>query len=437
VIFGGKMSNCAKIGVLGLWHLGSVTAACMAEAGFSVVGCDPNPEVTSNLAQGKPPLFEPGLEELTKAGLASGRLSFTADLAAFTDCALIWVAFDTPVDADNRADVGYVAKEVEKIFPHLAPQAVVLISSQMPVGSTGKIAASFAEMTGRNDVSFAYLPENLRLGKAIEVFKNPERIVIGVDEPNARAVIETLLAPFPGERVWLSVPSAEMVKHALNSFLATCVTFINEIATICEATGADAAEVEKGLRGDPRVGPKAYVKAGAAFAGGTLGRDVVFLEGLAVDKGLSIPLLSSILPSNSAHRRWPMRQLQSRLGSLKGKKVAVLGLAYKPGTDTLRDSPALDLCQWLLAEGAEVSAHDPAVKALPLPGTKLAASALEALVGADALVLSTEWPDYRSLVPEEVLAAMRHPLVLDQNRFLGDAFAGNSRITYATIGQPL
>jgi UDPglucose 6-dehydrogenase len=431
------MSNCARIGVLGLWHLGAVTAACLAEAGFIVVGCDPDSQVADNLAQGQPPLFEPGLEELTKAGLASGRLSFTANPAAFKDCALIWVAFDTPVDADNRADVNYVANEVEKIFPHLAPNSVVLISSQMPVGSTAKLAASFAAKTGRSDVSFAYSPENLRLGKAIEVFKNPERIVIGVDAPKAREVIEAVLKPFPGERVWLSVPSAEMVKHALNGFLATCVTFINEIASICEATGADAAEVEKGLRGDPRVGPKAYVKAGAAFAGGTLGRGVVFLEGLAAAKGLSIPLLSAILPSNLAHRRWPMRQLQSRLGDLKEKKVAVLGLAYKPGTDTLRDSPALDLCQWLLAEGALVSAHDPAVKTLPLPGVEMAASALEALAGADALALSTEWPDYRSLTPEEVLAAMRHPLVLDQNRFLGDAFAGNSRITYATIGQPL
>jgi UDPglucose 6-dehydrogenase len=426
-----------KIGVLGLWHLGSVTAACLAEAGFSVIGCDPDAKVTADLAQGQPPLFEPGLDELTKAGLATGRLFFTADPAAFKDCAFIWVAFDTPVDADNRADVNYVANEVEKIFPHLSPNAVVLISSQMPVGSTAKLTARFAEMTGRADVSFAYSPENLRLGKAIEVFKNPERIVIGVAEAKAREVIEAVLKPFPGERVWLSVPSAEMVKHALNGFLATCVTFINEIASICEATGADAAEVEKGLRGDPRVGPKAYVKAGAAFAGGTLGRDVVFLEGLATANGLSIPLLSAILPSNSAHRRWPMRQLQSRLGSLKGKKVAVLGLAYKPGTDTLRDSPALDLCQWLLAEGALVSAHDPAVKILALPGVKLVASAMEALANADALVLATEWPDYRSLVPEEVLAAMRHPLVLDQNRFLGDAFAGSSRITYATIGQPL
>lgn len=401
-----------------------------------MIGLDPDPRVAADLAAGKPPLFEPGLAELVARGISGGRLSFTADPAAISACGLVWVAFDTPIDAGNRADVGYVTAQVEGIFPHLARNAVVLVSSQMPVGSIARLAARFAERTGRSDVAFACSPENLRLGKAIETFKNPERIVIGAPDARSRAVIETLLAPFPGERIWVSVPSAEMVKHALNGFLAVCVSFTNEIATLCEAVGADAAQVEKGLRGDPRVGPKAYVKAGAAFAGGTLGRDVVFLEDLARAKHIAAPLLSAILPSNDGHRRWPMRQLQARLGSLTGRKVSVLGLAYKPGTDTLRDSPALDLCRWLMAEGALVSAHDPAVRTIPLDGIKLAPSALEALEGADALVLATEWPDYQGIGPDAVVRAMRSPLVLDQNRFLGDPFAADSRIVYATIGKP-
>jgi len=428
-----------KVCVYGLWHLGSVTAACLAKAGFETLGLDPDPQTIARLSGGWPPLFEPGLEALTRDGLASGKLRFAADPACVAEADIIWVTFDTPVDEEDRADDGMVARAVERLFPHLRDGAVVLISSQLPVGSTRKLERAFAVAQGRC-VSFACSPENLRLGKAIEVFTHPERIVVGIRDSHARIVLEPLLARFCETLIWMSVESAEMTKHALNAFLATSVTFMNEIATVCERVGADAAEVEWALRSEPRVGQRAYIRPGAAFAGGTLARDVMFLTEIARQHDLTLPMLSGVVPSNKNHRRWPVNQVLARLGGLRGRRVAILGLTYKPGTDSLRRSPGVEFCRELVAAGAAVSAHDPAAEALPadlaarLTRTETAMAALE---GAEAAVIATEWPDYRALVPEELLKTMVRPLILDQGRLLADRLAGDGRFQYITVGTPL
>ncbi|HRQ79921.1 MAG TPA: nucleotide sugar dehydrogenase, partial [Azospirillaceae bacterium] len=355
-----------KVCVYGLWHLGSVTAACLAAAEIETVGLDDDATTTSGLAAGRPPLFEPGLSELTAAGLASGRLSFTTDpAAALAGAAVVWVAFDTPVDDDDRADVGFVVERIAALFPYLEDGAVVLISAQLPVGTTAGLERRFAAVAAGRAVSFACSPENLRLGKAIEAFRNPGRIVVGVRDDRARAVLEPLLARFCDALLWVGVESAEMTKHALNAFLATCVVFINEIASVCERVGADAGEVEAALRAEPRIGPHAYLRPGAAFAGGTLARDVTFLGDIAADRGLATPLLSGVLPSNQSHRKWAFRRLQTLLGDLRGRTVAVLGLSYKPGTDALRRSIAVELCRDLVAAGAHVRVCDPVVAAPP------------------------------------------------------------------------
>ena len=428
-----------KICVFGLWHLGSVTAACLAEAGFKTVGLDfDNPTVTK-LRDGIPPLFEPGLEDLIRASLAAGTLSFRDDPAAVEDADLVWVTFDTPVDDEDRADPAFVTGRVERLFPHLQNGAVVLISSQLPVGSTRALAERFAAVANGRCVSFAYSPENLRLGRALEVFKNPERIVIGTADDHSRKVIEGVCGRFADQLIWTSIESAEMVKHALNAFLATCVTFINEVASVCERVGADASEVEVALRSEPRIGQKAYIRPGAAFAGGTLARDVRFLTGLGGNLGLSLPLLSGILPSNDEHRKWPARRLIEWLGSVKDKRVGVLGLSYKPGTDALRRSVAIELCRWLVGEGAQIRACDPAVRALPrefAEAIELVPSATAAAQGADALIVATEWPEFKSLSVDDVVRDMRSPIVLDQNRFLGGTFMTDARIRYVTLGKP-
>ncbi|NTU56995.1 MAG: UDP-glucose/GDP-mannose dehydrogenase family protein [Anaerolineales bacterium] len=427
-----------KICVLGLWHLGSVTAACLASGGHFVTGLDFDEQVIENLGKGIPPLFEPGLEELVKKGIAEKKLDFTTDTRkAVSGANVIWVTYDTPVDENDRADVDYVVGRVARLFPDLESGQQILISSQLPVGSVRRLEASLAESRPNLDVSFSCSPENLRLGKAITVFTQPDRVVVGVRNDESKRILSEVLSPFTDRIEWMSVESAEMTKHALNAFLATSVTFINEIAVICEQVGADAKEVERGLKSESRIGPKAYLGPGGAFAGGTLARDVAFLTQLGKQYDVPIQLFPAIKSSNDAHKNWARRRLIQLLGDINGKTVAVWGLTYKPGTDTLRRSSAVELCKWLLEQGVHVRAHDPAVKKLPeeFKQLPLAASALEAVQKADALVIATEWPEYRQVDMTIVLSAMNTPYVLDVNRFLAKNVEALPAIKYVTVGK--
>lgn len=426
-----------KVCVLGLWHLGTVTAACLASGGHEVIGLDFDLDTIQKLQAGQPPLFEPGLEDLVKRGLADQRLQFTADIAsAVKDAEVVWVAYDTPVDAEDRADVEFVVERVSRLFPHLNAGTLVLISSQVPVGSTRRLETAYAAQFANKPIGFGYSPENLRLGNAINVFTRPDRVVVGVRSAADQARVATLLQPFTDHIEWMSVESAEMTKHALNAFLATSVTFINEIASICEQVGADAKEVERGLKSEARIGPKAYLGPGGAFAGGTLARDIAFLTQIGAAYQLPMHLISAVRASNDAHKNWARRRLQDLLGSLQGQRIAVWGLTYKAGTDTLRRSSSIELCEWLIAQGAQVQAHDPAVKALPIElanSMVLGASPLAALDQAAALVVATEWPDYRSIGADDV-AATSVQWVLDANRFLGKTLGVDARIRYIGVG---
>lgn len=426
-----------KLTVFGLWHLGSVTAACTAAAGIPTIGLDLDRERIAKLAAGDPPLYEPGLTELVRSGLASGALTFSADFVAAADADVVWICHDTPVDEDDRADTHAVRRQVEGLFPHLKNGAVVLVSAQLPVGSVAALERAFADAANGRTVSFACSPENLRLGKAIEVFRNPGRIVAGVRDTRARSVLEPLLAKFCDSIIWMSVESAEMVKHGLNSFLAMSVTFANELATLCERVGADASEVEKGLKSDPRIGPGAYLRPGPAFAGGTLARDVNFLRSLAEKHGLTLPVIDGIFASNRAHGQWAYRQLSRTLTPLSGRTIGVLGLAYKPGTSALRRSPSVELIQALLKDGARVQAFDPHVSRLPdeLKPVQLCANARAVAAGADALVVGNESPEFRSLTADDVAGAMKGRVVLDPGRFLSAALGADKRLSLISVGR--
>ncbi len=430
-----------KVAVLGLWHLGSVTAACLARAGHDVTGWDPDAAAIAALAQGRPPVAEPGLDAIVRDELASTRLAFTTEIAAAVAGAdVVWLTCDTPVDDEDRADVESVLDAARRAFPHIRDGAVVLVSSQLPVGSTRRLEREFAAVAGGRRAGFAASPENLRLGRAIEVFTRPDRVIVGVSDARDRDVLARLFAPITDRIEWMSVESAEMTKHAINAFLATSVTFANELATICERVGADAGDVERGLKSEARIGPGAYLSPGGAFAGGTLARDVVFLSELAKANGVGAPLLSSVKVSNDHHRGWASRRLTTLLDGVRGRTVAVWGLTYKPGTDTLRRSSAVELCEWLAAEGAAVHAHDPAVPALPrelAARIQLAASPLDAVAGADALVVATAWPMYREVAAEAVHAAMPGRLVLDANRFLAATLGRHAALQYVSVGKSL
>jgi UDPglucose 6-dehydrogenase len=426
------------VAIVGLWHLGSVTAACVAGAGFRVRAYDPDAGTVAELKQGRPPVAEPGLPELIRRGLDGGNLSFSDHPSAVAGAEIVWVAFDTPVDEDDNADVAFVLDHVADLFPHLSDGALVVLSSQLPVGSAAALEARYRAARPQGTARFACVPENLRLGKAIEVFTKADRYVAGVRGDRDRLALQPLLSRFTGHVEWMAVESAEMTKHALNAFLATSVAFINEVAALCEQVGADAREVERGLKSDVRIGPRSYLKAGPAFAGGTLARDITFLSGLAREKGLPPGVLAAVRASNQAHLSWPCRRLRELLGDLSGRRVCVLGLTYKPGTSTLRRSSAVETCRWLLGQGAEVRSYDPGVVAgpeRPPDAVGLRPTAAEALHGCEAVLVATPWPHFRELTPEQLFGGSgRAPLVLDPGGHLGERFARDDRIRYVTVG---
>src|SRR5271166_3336558 len=421
-----------KIAVLGLWHLGCVTAACCAKF-EEVVGLDFDSQTIENLRAGKPPIFEPGLNDLIHDGLASGRLSFESDPAvALKGAELLWVAYDTPVDEDDRADLTPMLDGIDCCAPHLDENAIVLISSQIPAGTCRSLEMKYP---GKR---FAYSPENLRLGKAIEIFLHQDRIILGTRGDDDAGRISELLRNFTTNIIPVSTESAEMIKHAINSFLALSITFMNEIARICEKVGADAREVEHGLKSETRIGPKAYLSPGGPFAGGTLARDVVTLDHLASHLGEELFLIPAIKISNDQHKRWAIQKLREELGSLGGKRVAILGLTYKPNTDTLRRSLAIELCRSLIEQEVTITAYDPVVAAMPadLGQIPIRRSVFEAIKGADAIVVATEWPQLLDTDWQEAVTLMSQPIIVDANGFLRSKLSEFNRVKYRSVGAP-
>jgi UDPglucose 6-dehydrogenase len=414
-----------------LWHLGSVTAACCARH-FDVVGLDFDTANIAKLNSGQAPLLEPGLNDLITAGLASKRLAFTTEAKiACAEADVLWLTYDTPVNESDESDVETVLGNLRRALPALPHGALVLISAQLPVGTCAKLEEEFPQF------HFACSPENLRLGKAIEAFEKAERAIVGIRTDAKKALLAELFQPFAVQTIFMRTESAEMVKHALNSFLALSITFINEIARLCEHTGADAKEVSIGLKSEARIGPKAYLGPGGPFAGGTLARDVVTLSKLAEANGEKISVIPAIKQSNDLHRGWAFRRLQSRLGDLRGKKISVLGLTYTTNTDTLRRSAAVELCQQLLAAGAKVSAFDPAVKILPaeLNSVSLSADISNALTGVDGAAVCTEWPQFRQADWAKIVPLMRSAVFVDANRFLEKELKTIAGVEHLSVGR--
>jgi UDPglucose 6-dehydrogenase len=423
------VGTAMNIVVLGLWHLGCVTAACCAEH-FQVTGLDFDGALITNLCKGKPPLNEPGLDALIKDGLNAGRLRFTGDAPdACHDADVLWVCADTPIDENDNPNIDFVLNLIRRCAPALGEKCLVLISSQLPVGTCARLETEFP---GR---PFACSPENLRLGRALEIFRKPDRIVAGVRDKRAQAMLEKLFAPFSGNIIWMRSESAEMTKHAINAFLGQSIAFMNEIGRLCEITGADAREVERGLKTEARIGPRAYLHAGGAFSGGTLGRDIVSLTNMAKQKGEDLVLIPAITQSNDAHRMWAMRKLRRQLGSLNNKRIAILGLTYKAGTDTLRRSLAIELCRALIAGRASIQAFDPLVRNLPPDlAVTISRDAATALAGADAAIICTEWPAFKTLNWPALIRSMKQPVILDPNAFLAPELADNLPVQYFAVG---
>lgn len=418
--------------VYGLYHLGSVTVAALAKEFDGIIGLDFE---VDELKKGRAPLYEPGLDALISQGLSRDHLSFTSDLSIVKESDLVWVAFDTPVDETDRADVSGVEEKIRAIFPWIQDGTIILISSQLPVGTTRSLQTEYRRAYPDKTVFFACSPENLRLGGALKAFFEQERIVIGVDSDFPQARLESLLGPFTKELLWVCIESAEMTKHALNTFLALCVTYTNELATICEQVGANAYQVEQALRKEPRVGKKAFIRPGEAFGGGTLARDVNFLMQFGKKHALRTQLIDNIIESNENHKLWAVHSLTRELKDLTGRIIGVLGLAYKPGTSEVRRSTALHLCKELQKRGAHVLAYDPQVKTLPesLKKVKICVSINDVINGADALVLATEWEEFRNISSEQ-FKQMNNQLIVDQTGFLKPILSQDKTVRIITLG---
>ena len=426
-----------KICVYGLWHLGSVTSAGLAKVGHTVVGLDFNKEMIKKLEDGKAPVSEPGLNTLILENIKRKTLSFTSDpTIALKKTDVVWIGFDTPVDEEDNADVHSIEKNFDTISTLIPDQTRVIISSQVPVGFTRHLRNKFQKKNPGKKIYFAYSPENLRLGKSLKTFLEPDRIIIGTD-PDEKEQFSPVFLTISDRLEWMGIESAEMTKHAINAFLATSICFANEVATLCEQAGANAKDVERGLKTEERIGPKAYLNPGNAFSGGTLARDVRFLQNMGKTNHLPVYLINSVLESNEFHKTWIQRKCMEVFGDLKGKHITVLGLTYKPGTDTLRRSMSVELCRWLQDKGTEVTAFDPAIHTLPSElqtVISLAPNIAGSVESADCVIVATEWPDFRN-IKTNIITTMRGKIIIDPNGFIEVILGDVQNIQYFAVGR--
>ena len=425
--------------VLGLWHQGIVGAAVLAELGYSVVAADHDAAKISRLNSGCAPLFEPGLDGLIQKGLQSGKLRFCSDVAeAVRERPFVLIAHDTPVNDRDESDLSEVLSTAAEIAPSLASEVVLYVTAQVPVGTCDRISQIIREHNPSLKFGIAYSPENLRLGQAIDRFRHPALPVIGSDNAATLDRVEQLLAPLGVKWERVGLRTAEMTKHALNTFLATSICLANELGNLCDEVGADGQRIAQVLRLEPRIGAKAMLFPGLGFAGGTLARDVQTLRALAGSSGLASPLLDGIMESNGRQNRLVLRKLKKVFGDLKGVPAAVLGLTYKPDTSTLRRSAALEIIADLVREGMQIRAHDPKADRTEIATHgefQFFEDVYEAIAGAEALVLITPWPEYKSLDYARVGKLMAGRVVIDTANLLDAARLEGMGFKYLDIGR--
>jgi len=423
----------APIGVIGTGYVGLVTAAGFAALGSEVWCVDIDAAKVDRLRRGEVPIYEPGLEELLAEH--SGRLHFSTDLGqALEHARLLFVAVGTPPTYSGDADLSAVHAVVDAI-PASEHHALVM-KSTVPCGTGAAIQRILGER-GKDGLAYVSCPEFLKEGSAVKDFMNPDRVVVGDTGDWAGDAVVELYSPLDAPLVRTDIASAEMVKLASNAFLATKISFINEIANVCEETGSDVVEVARGMGLDERIGPK-FLQAGIGFGGSCFPKDVNALKQLAGNSGYHFQLLTSVIEVNELQKRRVIAKLQKHLGGLVGKRIALLGLAFKPNTDDMREASSLVLSARLNADGALVSAYDPVAETEArtlISGLRFAESAMDAVTDADAVVLVTEWPEFLELDFSEVASAMSGELVIDGRNALDPVAVRDSGLTYEGIGR--
>ncbi len=433
-----------RIVMVGTGYVGLVTGACFSEFGVDVVCVDKDEAKIARLKAGGIPIFEPGLDKLVETNVKAGRLSFTTNLAeAVPGADAVFIAVGTPSRrGDGHADLSYVYAAAEEIGRALTGYAVVVTKSTVPVGTGREVQRRIRAVRPDAQFDVASNPEFLREGAAIGDFMRPDRVVIGCESERAREVMRQLYRPLyliETPIVFTSLETSELIKYAANTFLAAKITFINEIADLCEKVGADVHDVAKGIGLDGRIGKK-FLHPGPGYGGSCFPKDTLALVKTAQDYGAPLRIIETVVDINDKRKKKMADKVVAACGgSVKGKTVAVLGLTFKPNTDDMRDSPSLDILPALQKAGARIVAYDPEgmheAKQM-LPGVELAADAYTAMTGADALVIVTEWNQFRSLQLDRVKKLMKAPVVVDLRNVYSPADMAAAGFDYHSIGRP-
>jgi UDPglucose 6-dehydrogenase len=436
-----------KITIVGTGYVGLVSGACFAEMGNDVVCVDVNQQKIANLEKGIMPIFEPGLEELVHKNVNEGRLHFSTSLAvAMQGSQLIFSAVGTPPGENDRADLRYVLEVARTVGQHATEYFVLVTKSTVPVGTAEKVREAVQQELDKRGVEvhfdIASNPEFLKEGAAIKDFMSPDRVVVGVESERARAMMERLYKPFMlnGLRIiWMDVPSAEMTKYAANAMLATRISFMNEIANLCERVGADIDMVRRGIGADVRIGSK-FLYAGAGYGGSCFPKDVKALHRTGLENGLDMELIAAVEGVNNRQKHVVFEKLKAAFeGDLAGKTVAVWGLSFKPETDDMREAPSVVVIEQLLAAGVKVRAYDPVAmdEARHYLGERVTYcdNIYDAAEGADAVAMMTEWKEFRAPSWARVKAAMRGNVLVDGRNIYDPAEMAAEGFVYSRIGR--
>ena len=429
-----------KVAVVGTGYVGLIQAACLAELGNDVTCLDIDEAKIEGLKHGKSPIYEPGIEELVAKNVDAGRLHFTTDYAtAIPGVDVAFIAVGTPSRDDGRADLQYVEAAARSIAKHLDGYAVVVNKSTVPVG-TGDVVSDIVREEYKGEFDVASNPEFLREGSAIDDFMHPDRVVVGNASEKAKEILEALYQPLGSPILFTDIKTAEMIKYASNSMLATQISFINSIAQICDNVGADVTKVSEGMKLDGRIGKRSFLNAGVGYGGSCFPKDVKALVQIAHDHGVHFEILEAVEDVNAMQRRTLVQKVRTLLGDVKGTRIAIWGLAFKPKTDDLRYAPALDVAQMLMTEGATVVAFDPVAgdgaKNI-LTDLELADSPLATTKDADALVIMTEWDEFKEIDLAEVKSALKQPKIVDGRNLYELDTMRELGFDYVSVGRPI
>ncbi|MBI4282437.1 MAG: UDP-glucose/GDP-mannose dehydrogenase family protein [Chloroflexi bacterium] len=407
-----------RLSVVGTGHVGLVAGACLAQMGNQVLCADKDEAKIASLSRGVPPFFEPGLEDMVRQNLAQDRLAFTTSIKeAVQGSQVIFIAVDTPPRPDGSADLSALLNVTHQIAHNLNGYKVVVQKSTVPVGTGERIERTLREsVNGAGELELVSMPEFMREGTAIQDFLHPDRIVLGVKSSRAREIMEGILKPLDAPMVVADIPTAEMIKYASNAFLTMKISYINAVANICEQVGADVTKVAEGMGADPRIGHR-FLAAGVGYGGACFHKDVSAFIKMAEDLGYDFQMLRDVQEINYNQRVRLVEKVRRALGTLQGKQVGVLGLAYKPNTDDMRNAPSIDVIDLLLKGGARVKACDPAAldtaRGLLGDAITLCASPYQVAEGSDALALVTEWEEFRNMDLERLKGLMSRPVLVD------------------------